>query len=75
MKRERVCVYARTHTLAHKHTYIEYTVKDAQEIIKKEDEEKAEAAARLRNFIERGGRKTLHVSPLTCTSDPFSGNV
>jgi hypothetical protein len=66
-------VYARTYTVAHKHTH---TVKDAQEIIKKEEEEKAEAAARLRNFIERGGRKTFPVSPsVTCTSDPFSGNV
>jgi hypothetical protein len=51
-----VCARARTHTLAHKHTY---TFKDAQEIIKKKEEEKAEAAARMRNFIERGGRKTF----------------
>ena len=44
-----------------------YTVKEAQKIIKKEEEKKAEAAARLRNFTERGGRNTGPVSPVART--------
>jgi len=57
------------HARAHKHTD---TVKEAIMYIKLkkiEDEEKAAAAAaQLRNYIERGGRKTGAVSPATRTS-------
>jgi hypothetical protein len=54
------------HARAHKHTD---TVKEAIKLKKKEDEEKAAAAAaKLRNYIERGGRNTGPVSPATRTS-------